>query len=402
MEENKIRSKSNENCPFRKSPFIDDQHAEYYDFQITDSRTWFKKLLNSIRFGWNSTLPDTLFEPNCTIPVVVLGQVYENDENNRSNSKEAFKEKLKTIPWVTYRSHFRPIMTNSGKKFTSDSGWGCTIRVGQMMLLATLRKHFTYYYSPEEAEKHTHILKLIEENLISAPYSLHNILSLGDVGKSPGQWFSPSDIFSSLIKLLRITPVSNFIPILCLDYTINKVEIYSEACEVTKAYLSTVRNSKNSPKSSRLIWKNSVFLMIPLMLGYRNIEEKFLNALKFFLSIPYSTGIIVDKSGSALYLIGFFGDMGIALDPHVVKKANKNLLEFKSRVLESVCEHVVLVNLKELGPSVGVGFFVQGEQEFAEFIQAIVDNEQFVKGLLVIGDDRNQGVGEEDGDYFVC
>ena len=397
MEESKSRSKSNENCPFRKSPFIDDQQAEYYDFQIKDSKIWFKKLLNSMRFGWNSTLPDNLFQPDCTNPVVVLGQIYENDENNRLNSKRAFKEKLKTIPWVTYRSHFRPIMTQSGKLFTSDTGWGCTIRVGQMMLLTTLRKHFTYHYSPEEPEKHAHILKLIEENLISAPFSLHNIISLGDVGKSPGQWYSTSDIFSSLIKLLQITPIPNFIPILCLDYSINKLEIYSKACEVTKAYLSAERNS-----NTRLTWINSVFLMIPLMLGYRNIEEKFLKTLKFFLSLPYSTGIIVDKSGSALYLIGFFGDMGIALDPHVVKKANKNLQEFRSRILESVSEQVVLVNLNELGPSVGVGFFLQGEEEFGDFIQAIVDNEQLVKGLLVIGDDRNEEAGDEDGDYFMC
>lgn len=45
---------------------------------------------------------------------------------------EHFKELIMAYPWMSYRSDFKEI-----NGFTSDSGWGCMIRVGQMLLAHT-------------------------------------------------------------------------------------------------------------------------------------------------------------------------------------------------------------------------------------------------------------------------
>ena len=55
---------------------------------------------------------------------------------------------------VLYRAGFAPMYRQldgdppSYVKLTSDAGWGCMIRVGQMMLLAALKRHILYHPIP--------------------------------------------------------------------------------------------------------------------------------------------------------------------------------------------------------------------------------------------------------------
>ena len=52
---------------------------------------------------------------------------------------EAFKQDFSSQLWFTYRQDFPAIQ---GSKITTDCGWGCMVRSGQMMLARAFITHF--------------------------------------------------------------------------------------------------------------------------------------------------------------------------------------------------------------------------------------------------------------------
>lgn len=103
----------------------------------------------------------------------MLGKGYVNLDQN-------YVKDIKSLIWCTYRSGFEAI---EGTAFTSDAGWGCMIRTGQMIAAESFKR------------LHYHVDKIIpfvqDENL--APLSLHRIAVVGqELGKDIGQWHTPS------------------------------------------------------------------------------------------------------------------------------------------------------------------------------------------------------------------
>lgn len=67
-------------------------------------------------------------------PIWLLGQSYECEKSNdaaTTPSCKRFLEAFTDLLWFTYRKDFSAIENTT---FTSDAGWGCMLRSGQMVL----------------------------------------------------------------------------------------------------------------------------------------------------------------------------------------------------------------------------------------------------------------------------
>ena len=66
------------------------------------------------------------------------GENHSADNDSTPTHIKHFVDHFITITWLTYRKDFPPI---EGTRITTDCGWGCMVRSGQMLLATALNYH---------------------------------------------------------------------------------------------------------------------------------------------------------------------------------------------------------------------------------------------------------------------
>ncbi|XP_019873976.1 cysteine protease ATG4A isoform X2 [Aethina tumida] len=317
-----------------------------------------------------SSDPDDIPKTNQT--VWILGREY-----HASDDLKMIRQDISSKLWFTYRRGFVPIGGDNGP--TTDKGWGCMLRCGQMVLgqaIVLNELGRDWVWDPDTKDQtYLKILKKFEDSK-KAPYSIHQIALMGESeGKKVGEWFGPNTVAQVLKKLIKYDD-SNLRIHVALDSAVIISDINASDTSIKSPETTSITTKLKS------VWV-PLLLIVPLRLGLNEINPIYLPSLKKCLQFEQSAGIIGGKPDHALYFIGYVGDEAIYLDPHTThltafigKKENKEQIHLDSTYH---IKYASRMNMAQMDPSIAVCFFCKTEVEFFELCKRIkedlIDNE---------------------------
>uniref|UniRef100_A0A8C5RBX6 Cysteine protease n=1 Tax=Laticauda laticaudata TaxID=8630 RepID=A0A8C5RBX6_LATLA len=318
--------------------------------------------------------------PETKEPVWILGRKY-----SALTEKEEILLDVTSRLWFTYRKGF-PAIGGTGP--TSDTGWGCMLRCGQMIFAQALvgrhlSRDWRWMKGKKQTDNYYNVLNAFIDKKDSY-YSIHQIAQMGvGEGKSIGQWYGPNTVAQVLKKLATFDIWSSLAVHIAMDNTVVIEEIRrlcKPNCPCSGAsafpsaesdFLSNGYPDGDESTNSLLLWKPLV-LLIPLRLGLTDINEAYIETLKHCFMMPQSLGVIGGKPNSAHYFIGYVGEELIYLDPHTTQPAMDPVDSCHISDESFHCQHPPCrMSIAELDPSIAVGFFCKKEEDFSDWCQQI-------------------------------
>ena len=220
-------------------------------------------------------------------------QIYSKHyKKETENEKEKLLKNLGKIIYFSYRKNL-PLFKNShNKKYTSDSGWGCMIRCGQMIMAKAIYKYYKAFKiktleaiietleffidSPFDINNMPDFFipmmnKFYKENydvndenkkldikIIYPPFCIKTICFVGELfGKNVGDWFSDVNMVN-IFKL--ISNNFNFFPyleIFTFQSSIIYSDIFDKCFELIDDNNNNNSNNNNNNNNNNIIINNN-------------------------------------------------------------------------------------------------------------------------------------------------
>lgn len=334
---------------------------------------------------------------------------------------EAFKRDFISRIWMTYRKEFQ---TMDDSNFTSDCGWGCMIRSGQMLLAQGLIMHFLgrgWRWDPSEESLrinfdsmgfedgvHRKIIRWFGDTSSKcSPFSIHSLVALGrEAGKKPGDWYGPGAVAHLLKRAVKhaakeiadLDGINVYVAQDCAVYiqdiidecTISvtpcvvpwqkklisntnaeppAISAFTTDSAVSHSVDSTLPSTSIADEFSGCGWK-SLILLVPLRLGTEKLNPIYNDCLKAMLSLDSCIGIIGGRPKHSLFFVGYQEDKLIHLDPHYCQDMiDVNQENFP--VSSFHCKSPRKMKLSKMDPSCCIGFFCATKKDFFKFVENV-------------------------------
>jgi cysteine protease ATG4 len=289
-------------------------------------------------------------QPPTSSPIWMLGHCYECEKSDDSTSAsfKQFQEAFTRLLWFTYRKDFTSIESTV---FTSDAGWGCMLRSGQMVLGQALAANVLGDGSrgrvcPEATI--AEIARWFADTPNDTPYSIHAIAKAGErYGKSIGEWFGPSTISHVLRELVAAHKPSN-------------LSVY--VSDDGAVYMDKVTELATSGGTTE--WK-PVLIIIPARLGLDSVNEIYYPPILETFKFPQSLGILGGKPRASLYFVAAQDDSVFYLDPHALQPTVTAEGDFNTQTYH--CSVPKKAHVSEVDPSMALAFYCRNKEQFDDF-----------------------------------
>ncbi|KAG5447144.1 Cysteine protease atg4d [Clonorchis sinensis] len=297
---------------------------------------------------------------------------------------------------------------------TSDSGWGCMIRSGQMLLAQALMIHLlgrdwrafrgTSPIKTPEDHLHRQLIRWFHDCWSQeSPFSLHRLVQAS--GQLPGSWFGPATLCSALVKVMsdasrrfeelarvhiywvrdrviyreeimnlaRGQPVRrkpgrlNF-----TDFSENFQHCCSQECSppIPPTYL---QDGIQSSPSTTLFPSHAVILLLPIRLGLdKRIDARYVPMVCRLVRDPCFVGIIGGRPRHSIYILGCQNTQLIHLDPHFTQPVVRNVVdseEFNVKTWHCLVPRVI--EAAKLDPSCAVGFYCRSRGDLSDLLERL-------------------------------
>lgn len=335
--------------------------------QIDEVMTHLKGTINNA-VQYIASLPGNNFETAssiCFLGKLYIGKHHEDDRKLESDSVEdahgSFHEFLKDFQsrvWVTYRRGFACLQ---GTNLKSDTGWGCMLRTGQMMLATALQIHcFGREYRRHTSGNQYRFKELVRHfgDSFDHPFSLQHLLKIGKehLNKSYGEWYGPSTV----AYVLRV----------CVDYAKEK-GMSGSIVNITDFTVFTATDCmvfkgdivKTATLNGTRSW-TKILVLISVRMGADELNLSYRQSIQEFLMSPMCVGIMGGRKRHSLYFTGFQGNKLIHYDPHTCQTALKINKDFSAETY--VCMKPRKMSFSKMDPSCTFGFYLKSADDLLE------------------------------------
>lgn len=252
--------------------------------------------------------------------MILLGVSYDTAHPDQ---REAFLQDFNSRILLTYRSGLDPpLKLADGREICADSGWGCMLRVTQMMLaqsFSSIKLGRSWRFDPAsdllQGSMYGQILACFFD-VPEAPLSLYRLVDIGQrmMGKAPSEWFGPTSAAKAVGALLkRACPaqVGDIAPGLPLALQRIGCIVFEDGAVV-----------KSTVLESFLRGAEAVILLVCNRFGQEElVTALFQEGLERCFHLKEFQGMASGNSSSAHFFVGTNGPGLLFLDPHQTRPA---------------------------------------------------------------------------------
>ncbi len=329
--------------------------------------------------------------------LTLFNKTYTND------SFDKFMKKFNKLIYFCYRKNMHPINTRLNISITRDSGWGCMLRCGQMIMSKAIYKYLkAEKYTTEKAITETiklfldipydtknipnfftYIMKknpyINTQMAILTPVGLHMNCALGKIyNKYAGEWFSDVNICQNYRDLNNYL---NIIPNLKIFSFISQLEM----AEVMEECFSLIDNNNKENNTTidmnqiitfnnkKYVMKKSGLIFVSMRLGINKVGLEYYSSIINLFKCKECMGIIGGETNLAHYFIGY-NDKGnlLYLDPHITRDAIFEL-NINNIMNDYLTKNLLQISMSDMSTALSVGFLFRNKNEF-EDLTKFLDN----------------------------